>query len=84
MKQFLQRNYEKKIILGTSDAWSTSRWSHRPSDPAYYIEDCRILEKQHYNRGIFLDINVPSEIIPTHFMYLGYNAAFVYFSVIGP
>ena len=35
------RNYEKKI-LGTSDAWSTSRLSHRPSKPAYYIVDCRI------------------------------------------
>ena len=29
------RNYEKKI-LGTSDAWSTSRLSHRPIKPAYY------------------------------------------------
>ena len=38
------RNYEKKIILGTSDAWSMSRLSKRPSDPAYYIEDCRIFE----------------------------------------
>ena len=35
------RNYEKKI-LGTSDAWSTSRLSHPPSKPAYYIVDCRI------------------------------------------
>ena len=33
---------KKKIILGTSDAWSMSRSSQRPSDPAYYIEDCRI------------------------------------------
>ena len=36
------RNYEKKI-LGMSDAWSTSRLSHRSSEPAYYIVDCRIL-----------------------------------------
>ena len=36
------RNYEKKI-LGTSDTWSTSHLSHRPSEPAYYIVDCRIL-----------------------------------------
>ena len=35
------RNYEKKI-LETSDAWSTSRLSHRPSKPAYYIVDCWI------------------------------------------
>ena len=32
----------KKKILGTSNAWSTSRLSHRPSKPAYYIVDCRI------------------------------------------
>ena len=31
------KNYEKKIMLGTSDAWSMSRLSHRPSEPAYYI-----------------------------------------------
>ena len=36
------KNYEKKIILGTSDAWSMSRSSQRTSNPAYYIEDCRI------------------------------------------
>ena len=30
---------EKKIILGTSDAWSTSHLSNRPSKPAYYIVD---------------------------------------------
>ena len=36
------RNYEKKIILGTSDTWSMSHSSKRLSDPAYYIEDCRI------------------------------------------
>ena len=40
MKGFLQRFYEKKKILGTSDAWSMSRSSQRP---AYYIEYCQIL-----------------------------------------
>ena len=30
-------------MLETSDAWSMSCSSHRPSEPAYYIEDCRIL-----------------------------------------
>ena len=30
-------------MLGTSDAWSMSRSSQQTSDPAYYIEDCRIL-----------------------------------------
>ena len=29
-------------MLGTSDAWSMSRLSHQASEPAYYIEDCRI------------------------------------------
>ena len=33
----------EKIILRTSDACSTSRLSHQPSKPAYYIIDCRIL-----------------------------------------
>ena len=37
------RNYEKKIILGTSDTWSMSPLSHQPSNPVYYIEGCRIL-----------------------------------------
>ena len=32
------RNYEQKI-LGTSDAWSMSRLSHRPSEPVYYTVD---------------------------------------------
>ena len=41
------RNYEKKI-LGTSDAWWMSRLSQRPSNPAYYIEDCRILRAERF------------------------------------
>ena len=36
------RNYEKIMILGTSDTWSTSHSFHRPSKPAYYIADWRI------------------------------------------
>ena len=40
------RNYEKKIILGTSDAWSMRQLSQQPSILAtqctYCIEDCRI------------------------------------------
>ena len=27
------RNYKKKIILGTSEAWTTRQSSHRPIDP---------------------------------------------------
>ena len=41
------RNYEKEIILGTSDAWSLSCSSQRPIDPAYYIEDCRMYASVH-------------------------------------
>ena len=33
----------KKMILGTSNSWSTIRLSHRPSNPAWYIVDWRIL-----------------------------------------
>ena len=32
----------KKMMLGASDTWYMSRLSHRPSDQAYYIKDCRI------------------------------------------
>ena len=32
-----------KKKIGKSDPWLTSRLSHRPSEPAYYIVDCRIL-----------------------------------------
>ena len=27
----------------TSDTWSMSHLSHRPSNPIYHIEDCRVL-----------------------------------------
>ena len=37
-------------MLGTSDAWSTSRLSHRPSELAYYIVDCRILSTSSHSR----------------------------------
>ena len=48
MKRFLQRILQEimKKILGTSDAWLMSHLSHRSSDPAYYIEDCRISDQQ--------------------------------------
>ena len=41
IEMIFARNYEKKIILGTSDAWSMSCLSQQPSNPVYYIEDCR-------------------------------------------
>ena len=34
----------KKKILGTSDAWSMRRSSHRRTNTVYYIEDYRILK----------------------------------------
>ena len=40
--QRILQDFMKKIILGTSDAWSTSCLSHRPREPGYYIVDCRI------------------------------------------
>ena len=36
------RFYEKKTMLGTSDAWLTSHSSRRTSEQAHYIVDCRI------------------------------------------
>ena len=32
----------KIIMLGTSDAWSMNRLSHRPNKPEYYTEYCWI------------------------------------------
>ena len=40
-KEFCKISW-KKIILGTSDTWSTMRLSHRPSNPVYYIVNWRI------------------------------------------
>ena len=40
-------------MIGTSDAWSMSRSSHWPSDPAYYIEDCRILTMLRNSQSFF-------------------------------
>ena len=53
LNDFLKEEIMKKIILGTSDAWSMSRSSLRPSDPAYYIEDCWILDLRAYIVGLF-------------------------------
>ena len=39
------REYGEKIILGTSDPWSSSHLSQQTSKPAYYIVDCRIFEQ---------------------------------------
>ena len=41
----------KKIMLGTSDKWSTSHLSQQPSEPAYYVVDLRILGTNHEVEG---------------------------------
>ena len=48
LQRILQEIMKNKKILGTSDAWSLSRLSHRPSKQAYYIEDCRIYREDGY------------------------------------
>ena len=44
------RNYEKNIILGTSDPWLTSHLFQPTSKPVYYIVDCRIYKSHAYSR----------------------------------
>ena len=41
LQQILQQIMEKNI-LGTSDTWWMCHLSHRPSEPAYYIEERRL------------------------------------------
>jgi hypothetical protein len=36
------KNFEKKVILGTSDPWSTSHLYQQTREQAYYIVDCQI------------------------------------------
>jgi hypothetical protein len=56
------RNYEKKIILGTSDAWLMSHLSQGPRKPVYYIEDfriCAVIDVQaQCLQNLFLEIQV--------------------------
>ena len=58
----------KKIILGTSDNWSMSPLSRRPSKPVYYIEDWRIftvlvaLPKQPINQ-LQSDYKINQEVV---------------------
>ena len=46
------RKYEKRIILGTSDTWSTSHLSQQTREPAYYILDCWIFVQCTYLPGL--------------------------------
>ena len=45
LQRILQEFMKKKIILGTSDAWSMIHLAHHPSNLAYYIVDWRISVK---------------------------------------
>ena len=48
------KHYEKKILLGASDAWSMSHLSQRSSEPVYYIEDFRIfLSVKLFTQAVF-------------------------------
>ena len=47
----------RKIVLGTSDTWWTSRLSHRPSKTVYYIVDRRISEL-HHGSSEFLELDI--------------------------
>ena len=50
-KEFCKKFWKlKNLILGTSDAWSMSRSSQQPCEPAYYIEDWRIFSHTSYGR----------------------------------
>ena len=51
----IARNYEKRIMLWTSDARLTSHLSQQTNKPAYHIVDCRILKAKKHNNyyGIF-------------------------------
>ena len=53
----------KEIILGTSDAWSMRRSSHRPSDSAHYIEDCLIFSMTQLLWHTFAHFAGPSFIL---------------------
>ena len=50
-KEFCKKSW-KKIVLGTSDAWSKIRLSHRPSEPVYYIVNWRIFKSWHQHKTL--------------------------------
>jgi hypothetical protein len=45
LQRILQHFTKRKMMLGSSDAWSTKRLPHRPSEPVYYILDWWISNK---------------------------------------
>ena len=65
-------------MLGTSDAWAMSRSSHRPSEPAYYIEDCRISNTfgscWHEDRTLMLSNDGLDWIFKVHRYHNGTNS----------
>ena len=54
--QNFARNYEKKMILGTWDAWSICHLSQQPSNAAYYIEDCPILKASYTKTQVVFEV----------------------------
>jgi hypothetical protein len=54
-------------MLGTSDTWSMSCLSDQPSDPAYYIEDCRISYLSWAVGKVDTRYAMPYEILPKTF-----------------
>ena len=60
MKQKIMLEHQ---TLGTSDTWLLSRLSQRPSNPVYYIEDCRISTAL---RAAPEQLSVPFNKLPKH------------------
>ena len=64
-----------KIMLGTPDAWSSCHWFQQPSEPTYFIVDCRIF---YYCK--IIKVSCPFEITnmanPTHFCNLKQCASY--------
>ena len=63
LQRILQDLMKRKIMLGTSDAWSTNRLSHWPSETAYYIVDWRISTPWGF---VERDKTAATKIISTH------------------
>ena len=76
------KELQKKIMLGTSDAWSMSHLSHWPSEPAYYIEDCRICSN--WSMFLFSQCSYGLLAIPmvSNVHYIGSRNTVIHFRII--
>ena len=54
---------KKKILLGTSDAWSTRHLSQQPSKPTYYIVDCWIYNLPHFLDSMFIRHKLMTKVL---------------------